>query len=80
MISSNKLTSKACKRAEFRTLSPLESFLDPIDEFVCSTGGKEVKRFPTQMKHKPIHKAPIILLAASKDFDYLENTSNSHTE
>jgi hypothetical protein len=40
MITSNRVTSKSCKRAEFRVLSSLESYLDPIEEFICTTGGK----------------------------------------
>jgi hypothetical protein len=77
IINSNKKSSKNCKRAEFRPLTGFESFLNPIGEFICTTGGKEVRRFDSYIKHRPIQKAPIILLAAGKDLEYMENTSNS---
>jgi hypothetical protein len=44
LLTSNKKTNKHCRRADFRPLAPLEAFLNPVAEFVCTTGGKEVRR------------------------------------
>jgi hypothetical protein len=68
IINSNKKSNKNCKRAEFRPLAAFEAFLNPVGEFICTTGGREAHRFETYIKHKPIQKAPIILLGGGKDF------------
>lgn len=77
VINSNKKTSKHCRRADFRALTPLESFLNPVAEFICTTGGKEVRRSESMFKPRLGQRAPIILLGAGKELDYMENTSNS---
>lgn len=77
MIYSNKMTNRQSKKAHFRCLLPLENSLNPIEEFVYSTGGKVISRWASR-KSVPVHKVPIILLSFSKDMDFLDNTSNSH--
>ena len=76
VIHAHKKTNKHCRRADFRPLSPLEAFLNPITEFVCTTGGREVVRMET-LKPRIVQHTPIILMVAGKELDYMENTSNS---
>jgi len=80
LISSHRSTLKGSQQANFRTLSPLESYLVSVKELVCSTGGKEVSRSSGCPKTKPIHKATFILMGAGKEHDSNDNTENSRDQ
>jgi hypothetical protein len=71
-IQTHRLTHKNSPQAAYRTIAPLETYMEAVNELICSTGGKEVSR--TCGKRKPIHKATLILMGAGKEQDSAGNT------